>query len=349
MGRLNCMMLLGKYLGIGITLMLGMAPLFGASTPGTPIVASNGSDSLFGDDVVARGKGVEIKRSQVEKAFTEFKASLAAQGQSIPEAKRAEVERQVLERLVHVKLLSAKAIDADKQKAREAADKAFEEFKKRWPTEDAFNRQLISLGMAPTAFRAKIEEESLFKEVIDRELKASINVTDEEAKKFYDENGSQFELPERVKASHIMILTQDPLTQQQFSEEKKKEKRQLAEKVLARARAGEDFAQLAREFSDDPKSRDEGGDLGIIARGRMVPEFDMVAFALNTGAVSDIVSTKFGLHIIKVTEKLPARKTPYDEAEKDIKSMLAIKATQKQLPDYLKKLRDEAGVVFTDK
>lgn len=329
--------------------MLGMAPLLGANTPATPIVASNGSDSLFGDDVVARGKGVEIKRSQVEKAFTEFKASLAAQGQAIPEAKRTEVERQVLERLVHVKLLSAKAIDADKQKAREAAEKAYDEFKKRWPTEDAFNRQLISLGMAPSEFRAKIEEESLFKEVIERELKATINVTDEEARKFYNENGTQFEMPDRIRASHILILTQDPLTQQQFSDEQKKVKRQLAEKILGRARAGEDFAQLARELSDDPKSRDEGGDLGIIARGRMVPEFDTAAFALNTGAVSDIVSTKFGFHIIKVTEKLPARKTPYEEAEKDIKSMLAVKATQKQLPDYLKKLRDEAGVVFTDK
>jgi peptidyl-prolyl cis-trans isomerase C len=304
------------------------------------------SVDLFPDKVLARGKDFEIKSSQLEKSFTELKASLAAQGQGIPEAKRDEVERQVLERLVHVKLLTAKATAEDKAKAKEAADKGFAEFRKRWPSEDAFNRQLVALGMAPAEFRAQMEEENLFREIIDREVKATIKILEDELKKFYDDHATQFDLPERVKASHILILTRDPLTQQTYTDAQLEEKRKQADKLLARAKAGEDFASLAKEYSDDPNSRDQGGDLGIFARGRMVAEFDAAAFSLEPNKISDLVSTKFGFHIIKVTEKLPARKTPFEEAKKDIENYLSTQQAQKKLPDYLKKLRDDAGVVF---
>jgi parvulin-like peptidyl-prolyl isomerase len=305
------------------------------------------SVELFADEVLARGKDFEIKSSQVEKAFTELKASLAAQGQGIPEAKRDEVERQTLERLVNVKLLFAKATADDKAKAKEAAAKSFEEYRKRWPSEEAFNRQLVALGMAPTEFRARMEEENLFREVIDREVKSTIKIPDEAIKKFYDEHASQFDLPERIKASHILILTRDPLTQQPYTDKQLEEKRKQADKVLTRAKAGEDFTALAKEFSDDPNSRDQGGDLGTFTRGRMVAEFDAAAFSLEPNKISDLVSTKFGFHIIKVLEKLPARKTPFDEAKKDIETYLSTQEAQKKLPDYLKKLRDDAGVVFS--
>ena len=307
------------------------------------------SVELFADEVLARGKDFEIKSSQVEKAFTELKASLAAQGQGIPEAKRDEVERQILERLVNVKLLSAKATADDKSKAKEAAAKAFDEYRKRWPSEDAFNRQLVALGMAPTEFRTRMEEENLFREVIDREVKSTIKISDDEIKKFYDEHASQFDLPERIKASHILILTRDPLTQQPYTDKQLEEKHKQADKLLTRAKAGEDFTALAKEYSDDPNSRDQGGDLGTFARGRMVAEFDAAAFSLEPNKISDLVSTKFGFHIIKVMEKLPARKTPFDEAKKDIETYLSTQEAQKKLPDYLKKLRDDAGIVFLKK
>jgi peptidyl-prolyl cis-trans isomerase C len=319
----------------------------------TPTVAGKStavsSVELFPDEVLARGKDFEIKNSQLEKAFTELKASLAAQGQGIPEAKRTEVEQQVLERLVNVKLLSAKATADDKSKAKEAADKAFAEYRKRWPSEDAFNRQLVALGMAPTEFRARMEEENLFREVIDREVKASIKIPEDEIKKFYDDHVAQFDLPERIKASHILILTRDPLTQQPYTDAQLEEKRKQADKLLVRAKAGEDFTALAREYSDDPNSRDQGGDLGTFARGRLVAEFDAAAFSLEPNKISDLVSTKFGFHIIKVTEKIPARKTPFDEAKKDIETYLSTQQAQKKLPDYLKTLRNDAGVVFLKK
>jgi parvulin-like peptidyl-prolyl isomerase len=118
----------------------------------------------------------------------------------------------------------------------------------------------------------------------------------------------------------------------------------VAEKVLALAKAGEDFAQLAREFSEDSGSREKGGELPPFTRGYSVPEFEAAAFALGANQISDLVTTKFGFHIIRVHEKIAARKIPYAEAQKDIKEYLAVQDAQKQLPDYLKKLRTAAGV-----
>jgi peptidyl-prolyl cis-trans isomerase C len=300
--------------------------------------------NLFADKLLARGKGIEVRRSQVDEAFIAYRATAAAQGQVVAEAKRAELEAQILDRLIHVQLLLGKATDEDRAKAKEAAAKIFAEYKQRQPSEEAFNRQLIALGMSPDQFRSRIMDEAIFRQVIDREIKSKITITEEQTRQFYEKNPSRFEVPERVRASHILWLTHDPATNQELAEAQKKEKKMVAEKVLALAKAGEDFAQLAREFSEDSGSREKGGELPPFTRGYSVPEFEAAAFALGANQISDLVTTKFGFHIIRVHEKIAARKIPYAEAQKDIKEYLAVQDAQKQLPDYLKKLRTAAGV-----
>jgi parvulin-like peptidyl-prolyl isomerase len=116
---------------------------------------------------------------------------------------------------------------------------------------------------------------------------------------------------------------------------------------LKRARAGEDFAKLAKEYSEDPGSKDKGGEYKF-PKGQMVAEFEAAAFSLNTNQISDIITTRFGFHIIKLLEKLPAKKVEFAKAEPDIKDGLTQQALQKQFPDYLAKLKKEAGVEILD-
>lgn len=299
---------------------------------------------LFPSKVAARGKGFEIKQSQIDEAFAAYRGSAAASGQVIPEAKRAEIEAQILDRLINVQLLMVKATPADKAKGKEAGEALYEDYVKRAASPEAFRRQVTSLGMTVDEFRQRMIEEATFKEIIDREVKSQITITTEQAKKFYDENPSQFDLPERVRASHILFLTQNPNTRQELSDSAKKEKRALAERVLGRIRGGEDFAKLARELSEDEGSRVRGGELPLFTKGRMVPEFESAAFSMATNQVSDIVNSQFGYHIIKLHEKLPARKVPFEEVEKDLKESLAMQEAQSRLPQFLKKLREEAAV-----
>jgi parvulin-like peptidyl-prolyl isomerase len=119
------------------------------------------------------------------------------------------------------------------------------------------------------------------------------------------DNAPQLDQPEMVRASHILLLTSDPKTGTDLPPEQKAAKRKQIEDLLKRARAGEDFANMAKEYSEDPASKENGGEYKF-ARGRMVPEFEAAAFSLkNAGDISDVVTTAFGYHIIKLNERIP--------------------------------------------
>src|SRR5262249_49541907 len=119
--------------------------------------------------------------------------------------------------------------------------------------------------------------------------------------------------PEQVHARHILIKLAPDANEQARAEARKK-----ADDVLAEVKAGSDFAGLAKKYSQDPGSATKGGDLGLFARGRMVPAFEAAAFALEPGTVSDIVETPFGFHIIKVEEKVPGGPKPFEAVRDEI-------------------------------
>ena len=123
----------------------------------------------------------------------------------------------------------------------------------------------------------------------------------------YKAKPDRFQAPEQVQVRHILIAGTDGGARAQ------------AEKVLEELKAGANFAQLAKERSADTGSGAKGGDLGLFARGRMVPEFDEAAFALKQpGDLSGIVETKFGFHILKLDARRPAGLRPYEEVRDDL-------------------------------
>ncbi len=297
----------------------------------------------FSNEVLAKGKGCEVKRNELDEAFILLKANAAARGQKIPEGDREKIEAQLLDRLVFTQLLLAKSTEADKAKGKEVAEKIITAYKTNAPTEEAFNRQIKAVGLTPEKFHSQMVEQGICEQVLDRELKDTINITDADTKKFYEENSAGFEQPEKVRAAHILISTKDSATNQDFSPEKKMEKKKLAEKVLQRAKKGEDFGKLAKEFSEDPGSKEAGGEY-TFPRGQMVPEFEAAAFSMKTNQISELVETSFGYHIIKLNERFPPQKAEYAEVQKEIKERLQLIEIQKRLPDYLDKLKKEAGV-----
>jgi len=303
---------------------------------------------LFPDKVVAKGKNVEVKRSAVDDAMTGLKSTFAARGQALSPDDIAQAEPHVLERLIQIQILLARATDNDKSEGKQASTKRIDDMRERLGSEENFARQLKSLGTTAEALRAKIMEESTAEAVLERELK--INVTDEDVKKFYDDNPAQFEQPEMVRASHILLSTRNPDTNKDLSDAQKAAKHKTAEDLLKRARAGEDFAKLAKEYSEDPGSKDNGGEYKF-PRGQMVPEFEAAAFSLKTNEVSDIVTTQFGYHIIKLSEKIPAKKLDFAKVAPDIRGYLRQQAMQKrqdELKNYLAKLEKDANVEILD-
>jgi parvulin-like peptidyl-prolyl isomerase len=347
-----------------LSAMFCLIPLTGRSAA-APAAADNSTalskpkqaTDLFGDAVVAKGKGFEIKRSQLDDEVIRLKGMAAARNQAIPPEQSAALEKQVLEQLIQIQLLQSKATDADKAAGKELAQKRLAEAKSQLGSDEAFDRRLKSEGLTRDQLVNKWTDAGTAETVVKRELKA--NITEDEAKKYYEDNPARFEEPEKVRSAHILLSTRDPATNAELPEDKKAAKRKQIDDLLKRARAGEDFGKLAREFSEDPGSKDKGGEY-TFPRGQMMPEFEAAAFSLNTNQVSDVVTTPYGFHIIKLYEKIPAHKEPYagletktvyakaDGAKATVKDVLADTAMQKQFPDFMRSLRKEAGVEILD-
>jgi peptidyl-prolyl cis-trans isomerase C len=315
-----------------------------AATPETP--ASPARSSALPDEVVCRGDGVEVRRSQLDRAMMQYKANALARGQALPEARMAELEALLLDRLVITQLLINKATEKDRAKAREAADRFVAETIEQAGGEAAFERQLLAMSFTRPEFERQILERAICEEVVERVLRDRVKITQEQVRRFYDEHPEQLQRPEMVRASHILLATREPLTGRELSEEERQAKRREALAVLERARKGEDFAALAKEHSEDPGSKDQGGEY-IFARGQMVPEFEVAAFSLQPGQVSDLVVTQYGYHIIKLHQRIPAEQIEFARVEEDIRENLERREVQENLlPPYLMALKKDAKLEY---
>ncbi|HVP27812.1 MAG TPA: peptidylprolyl isomerase [Myxococcota bacterium] len=150
-------------------------------------------------------------------------------------------------------------------------------------------------------------------EIADAQVDGLLASDEPRVKKFYDDNPQRFHTPERVRARHVLLRVPKDATPEQTAAIEKR----MAD-VRARLEKGEDFAKVAAETSEDPGSKDRGGDLGFFGRGQMVPAFEAAAFALEPGGLSPVVRTDFGFHVIRVEEKAPASDRSYEDAKREI-------------------------------
>lgn len=335
-------------------LLLAAAVLFLFATA-LPAGAQNPpAAALFPDPVVATGKGFEIKRSTLQDTFITEK-TLVAQQQNvvIPDSDRPRVESDILLHLVVNKILVQKATEDEKARMRDEVAKYLDEIRKAAPSEELFQQQIKASGKTLEQIKAAYLEKKLARAVLVRELVPSNAIADDAVKKFYEDekNATNFAIPELVHVAHILISVIDPATQQPLPPAPRREKEKLAREIKAKAEKGEDFAALARQYSDDFSTKNTGGE-HTFARHTMVAAlegFEAASFSLTTNQISDLVETPFGYHIIKLLEKLPPSKMPFDnKISAGIKEYLANVEINKQLPAYVPKIEAEYNVKFLD-
>ncbi len=174
---------------------------------------------------------------------------------------------------------------------------------------------------------------------LQKEVISKIKVTEKEAKAYYDKNPDLFKSPEQVKARHILI--QVP---KEASEEDKKKLKEKADEVLKKVKAGEDFAKLAAENSDDPGTKSKGGDLGFFSKGSMVPAFEQAAFSLKPGEVSELVETEFGFHVIKVDEKKEAVSEPFEPIKEKVTQQVLREKQEAKVTEFVEQALKKAKV-----
>ncbi|MHC4617867.1 MAG: peptidylprolyl isomerase [Planctomycetota bacterium] len=183
-----------------------------------------------------------------------------------------------------------------------------------------------------------------YKKLMEGQWAGKIKVTEDDAKKYYSENKKQFETPEQVRASHILITgdTTDPNTDPNGAKAKAK-----AAGLLKQIKAGADFATLAKANSAHAPSAARGGDLGFFARGQTVPPpLEKAAFELKVGQVSDVVETQYGYDIIKVTARKDAGTIPFEQARDNIIQRLTEQKQAELVGQYIESLKSKAKIVY---
>jgi peptidyl-prolyl cis-trans isomerase D len=164
------------------------------------------------------------------------------------------------------------------------------------------------------------------------QVRQNTQISDDELKVQYQQDIQQYQVPNRVHVQHILLMTVGK------TDAEVEEIRQKAEDVLKQAKKNGKFEDLAKKYSEDPGTKDKGGDLGFITQGQTVPEFEKTAFTLPTGSISDLVKTQYGFHIIKVLDKETAHTKPFEEVKESIKSPLMLSKADKQASEIADKL-----------
>jgi peptidyl-prolyl cis-trans isomerase C len=158
--------------------------------------------------------------------------------------------------------------------------------------------------------------------LLQKDIESKVKVSDQEVKDYYEKNKEKFAPVTQIKASHILVKTEDE-----------------AKKILERLKKGEDFAQLAKKYSIDTVSAKNGGELGYFSRGQMVPEFEAAASRLKPGEISGPVKTKFGYHIIKVTDKKVGQVVEFEKVKNLISQNLMGEKQKEVFDSYIEGLK----------
>ncbi len=240
-------------------------------------------------------------QSQLDRISSQHKT---AEQKKAFEQQKKQITAQILDLLIDEKVYVIQADEMNIKVTDQEVETEVNRTIKRFPSQAEFDKALKDAGMTMDDLR-KFTKTRLITDKVNKKVVGTVTVTDAEAKDYYDKNPTQFKDPEKVKVSHILVKTE---------EEAKTIQSQIAD--------GGNFADIAKEKSTDPASKANGGDLGYVQKGVMVPEFETAAFAMNPGDPAQVVKTQFGWHVIVVTDRTPEKQRTYEESKASIEQML---------------------------
>ena len=287
--------------------------------------------ALVGDDL--------ILLSEVEDRAAPLLADIASiANPSDREARTNAIRREVLDRLVDDQLLAQQATELKLTVSNDEIDRAIEQIKRDYGLNDTqLKDELRKQGLSMPTYRMNTKREILKYRVLNIAVGSKINVGDSEVQSYYDRHMKSSNI--QVRASHIFIAIPEDADNATVLEREK-----LAKALLARAQGGEEFAKLAREYSEDAGTRAEGGDLGFIGRDILPKPMEELVFSMRVGDIRGPVRADKGFHVIKLVDKRAKDAKPFAEVQDDIRIRLRQREMERQTKIYLSDLRKKVLV-----
>jgi peptidyl-prolyl cis-trans isomerase SurA len=291
------------------------------------------------EEIVARVNNDVVTKAEYEKSHTlmmqELKKSFkGAEYQQMVDKYEKEILRNMIDEQLLVQKANELGLTADAE-----VIKTLDNIRRDNNLQDleALEKLMAQQGVDPVEFKDNLKKRSLREQVLGREVYSRLTISGDDISKFYEEHKEEFNRPEQVAISEIMISTdgKDPALLPSLEAK--------AQEALKKARSGEKFDELAKKYSDGPTAKD-GGDLGFFPRGKMVKQLEDVAFQLRRGQISDIIKTRYGFVILRVDEKYAAGIQKLETVSDEIHRILAQQRAQPAIQDYMKKLRKESFI-----
>jgi len=289
-------------------------------------------------DVLARVNGNAITSKDLDMELARVEKQAQMKQSPIPESQYPQIRAELLETLINRELLYEESVKNGYAVSPAELDSAVDGIQARFADRKGLKEALAAMGITEADFRIQVKKGLCIQKLLQKEVFEKIEVTEKESRSFYDNNPNLFQKPEQVRASHILIKAA-----QNDDDEKKAAARKKIEEIQLKIDAGEDFAQLARTYSEGP-SRSQGGDLGYFDRKKMVKPFSDAAFQLQPGQVSPIVKTRFGYHLIKVVDRKPEAKLTYESIKNRLEESLKNKKMQAAAAEFVNRLKQGATI-----
>jgi len=264
---------------------------------------------------------------------------------AVDTAERTKLRRMALEHLIDKKLLDQKIKELNIKVSDEEVKQAIDDVKRQnnMASQEVLVSALASQGLTFEQYRTQLQEQIEKLKLVSMEVRAKIQVGETEMREYYETNRAKYSEEDTFQARHIFFRISEKAPADEI-----KRSMTTALMVLAEAKSGKDFAELAKSYSEDPAARKDGGTLGTFKKGDMMPELEAAIVGMKPGEVSELVYTPSGFHIIKLEERTSGKMKSFENVKSEIEDTLYRKKSEERFNQWAKELRAKASIEMKD-
>lgn len=258
-------------------------------------------------------------------------------------AAKEQLLQAALDSLINKKLIEQKVKELDIKVSDEEVNQAIEDVKKTNNiTEERLRAALAARGISFDEYKVQLKNQLERLRLISLEVRSKIQVTEKEIQDYYNAHAANYQVDEAFHARQIFFSIPAGA-----SESQQKKIQEKAEKVLREVKSGADFAELAKKYSDDPSGK-EGGDLGFLKKGELLPAFEKALTTMKAGEVSGLVRTPAGIHIIKLVEFREGKTQSFDSVKREVEDQLYKQKSEERFSQWLEGLHKNAAIEMVE-